>query len=190
MNNKGQALVEYILIIAVVSIAIVSIVKVLSGYIQDSLTKTSCTLVDIVQTNSSMNYFFIVINGNFWYNQIKIIKVVNMRNNKGQALVEFVILIPVLILLILSIFDLGNIILKKYKLENELDTIINYYNNNDEQLMNSYASMKDISIKKERKNNNMIDIKVSYEVNINTPVLNKIMGEIYQIETSRIVYER
>lgn len=113
-----------------------------------------------------------------------------MRNNKGQALVEFVILIPVLILLILSIFDLGNIILKKYKLENELDTIINYYNNNDEQLMNSYASMKDISIKKERKNNNMIDIKVSYEVNINTPVLNKIMGENYQIETSRIVYER
>lgn len=113
-----------------------------------------------------------------------------MRNNKGQALVEFVILIPVLMLLILSIFDLGNIILKKYKLENELDTIINYYNNNDEQLMNSYASMKDISIKKERKNNNMIDIKVSYEVNINTPVLNKIMGENYQIETSRIVYER
>lgn len=113
-----------------------------------------------------------------------------MRNNKGQALVEFVILIPVLILLILSIFDLGNIILKKYKLENELDTIINYYNNNDEQLMNSYASMKDISIKKERKNNNMIDIKVSYEVNFNTPVLNKIMGENYQIETSRIVYER
>lgn len=113
-----------------------------------------------------------------------------MRNNKGQALVEFVILIPVLMLLILSIFDLGNIILKKYKLENELDTIINYYNNNDEQLMNSYASMKDISIKKERKNNNMIDIKVLYEVNINTPVLNKIMGENYQIETSRIVYER
>lgn len=113
-----------------------------------------------------------------------------MKNNKGQALVEFVILIPVLMLLILSIFDLGNIILKKYKLENELDTIINYYNNNDEQLMNSYASMKDISIKKERKNNNMIDIKVLYEVNINTPVLNKIMGENYQIETSRIVYER
>ena len=113
-----------------------------------------------------------------------------MKNNKGQALVEFVILIPVLMLLILSIFDLGNIILKKYKLENELDTIINYNNNNDEQLMNSYASMKDISIKKERKNNNMIDIKVSYEVNINTPVLNKIMGENYQIETSRIVYER
>ena len=113
-----------------------------------------------------------------------------MKNTQGQALVEFVILIPVLMLLILSIFDLGNIILKKYKLENELDTIINYYNNNDEQLMNSYASMKDISIKKERKNNNMIDIKVSYEVNINTPVLNKIMGENYQIETSRIVYER
>ena len=113
-----------------------------------------------------------------------------MKNNKGQALVEFVILIPVLMLLILSIFDLGNVILKKYKLENELDTIINYYNNNDEQLMNSYASMNEINIKKERKNNDMINIKVSYDVKINTPLLNKIMGENYQIETSRIVYER
>ena len=54
MNNKGQALVEYILIIAVVSIAIVSIVKVLSGYIQDSLTKTSCTLVDKVYVTGAV----------------------------------------------------------------------------------------------------------------------------------------
>ena len=35
MNNRGQALVEYILIIAVISVVVVSIVKLLGGYLQE-----------------------------------------------------------------------------------------------------------------------------------------------------------
>lgn len=46
MNNKGQALVEYLLIIAVVSVIVVSVVKIFGGYLQDSMTKSSCQLVD------------------------------------------------------------------------------------------------------------------------------------------------
>ena len=46
LNNKGQALVEYLLIIAVVSVIVVSIVKLLGGYLQDSMTKSSCKLID------------------------------------------------------------------------------------------------------------------------------------------------
>ena len=46
LNNKGQALVEYLLIIAVVSVIVVSLVKLLGGYLQDSMTKTSCKLID------------------------------------------------------------------------------------------------------------------------------------------------
>lgn len=46
MNKKGQALVEYILIIAVVSILIISLVNYFGGYLKDSITKTSCSLVD------------------------------------------------------------------------------------------------------------------------------------------------
>ena len=41
LNNKGQALVEYLLIIAVVSVIVVSLVKLLGGYLQDSITKSS-----------------------------------------------------------------------------------------------------------------------------------------------------
>ena len=48
MNKKGQALVEYILIIAVVSILIISLVNYFGGYLKDSITKTSCSLVDKV----------------------------------------------------------------------------------------------------------------------------------------------
>lgn len=47
-NNKGQALVEYLLIIAVISVVVVSIVKLLGGYLQDAMTKSSCSLVDKV----------------------------------------------------------------------------------------------------------------------------------------------
>ena len=47
-NNRGQALVEYLLIIAVISVVVVSVVKLLGGYVQDAMTKSSCSLVDKV----------------------------------------------------------------------------------------------------------------------------------------------
>ncbi len=46
INSKGQALVEYILIIAVISVIVVSLVKLLGGYLQDSITKSSCGMLD------------------------------------------------------------------------------------------------------------------------------------------------
>lgn len=46
LNSRGQALVEYLLIIAVISVIVVSLVKLLGGYLQDSITKSSCELLD------------------------------------------------------------------------------------------------------------------------------------------------
>ena len=43
-NKKGQALVEYVLIIALMSILIITLVKVFGGYLKDAITKTSCNL--------------------------------------------------------------------------------------------------------------------------------------------------
>ncbi len=45
LNKKGQALVEYVLIIALVTVIAVSLIKVFGGYLKDSITKTSCELV-------------------------------------------------------------------------------------------------------------------------------------------------
>ena len=45
MNNKGQALVEYVLIIALVSVIIIGLVNVFGGYLKDAMTKTNCSLV-------------------------------------------------------------------------------------------------------------------------------------------------
>ena len=46
-NQKGQALVEYILIVALMSILIISLVKFFGGYVKDSLTKTSCNIAGL-----------------------------------------------------------------------------------------------------------------------------------------------
>lgn len=46
-NQNGQALVEYLLIIAVISVVVVSIVKMLGGYLQDMMTKSSCNMMDM-----------------------------------------------------------------------------------------------------------------------------------------------
>lgn len=46
VNNKGQALVEYLLIIAVVSVIVVSLVKLLGGYLKDAVTKSSCEVMN------------------------------------------------------------------------------------------------------------------------------------------------
>lgn len=43
-NNKGQALVEYLLIITLISVVIVGLVKTFGGYLQDSMTKTACQM--------------------------------------------------------------------------------------------------------------------------------------------------
>lgn len=52
-NRRGQALVEYLLIIAVISVVVVTVVKLLGGYLQDSMTKSSCSLVDKVYVEGS-----------------------------------------------------------------------------------------------------------------------------------------
>lgn len=45
INNRGQALVEYVLIIAVISVIAIALVNYFGGYLKDSITKTSCSLV-------------------------------------------------------------------------------------------------------------------------------------------------
>ena len=45
INNKGQALVEYVLIMALISVLAISLVSLLGGYLKDSMTKSSCEIV-------------------------------------------------------------------------------------------------------------------------------------------------
>lgn len=45
LNRKGQTLVEYVLIISLVTVIAIAAVRVLGGYLKDSITKMSCQMI-------------------------------------------------------------------------------------------------------------------------------------------------
>lgn len=44
MNNKGQALVEYVLIIALVAVMIIGVISTFGGVLKDKITEVSCSI--------------------------------------------------------------------------------------------------------------------------------------------------
>ena len=46
LNKKGQALVEYVLIIALITGIAIASVKIFGGYLKDKITEMSCSITD------------------------------------------------------------------------------------------------------------------------------------------------
>ena len=53
-------------------------------------------------------------------------------NNKGQALVEFILIFPIIVLILCIIIDFSNVFVSENKLENKLDDVIYLIRNNKE----------------------------------------------------------
>lgn len=108
-------------------------------------------------------------------------------NNKGQALVEFIIILPVLMLIVLGMVDFGNIIYKKYSLEEDLDVLVSLYQDDKTDEMNDYALKNNLGLNFLYEDGNTT-IVVSEKFKINTPLLNKVLNSPYKIETKRVIY--
>lgn len=108
-------------------------------------------------------------------------------NKKGQALVEFVLVLPVVVFVILSMIDFGNIIYQKYKLENDLDLITTLYSENKGNEVINYSNKigatASITI-----NDNLATITLKKGVKVTTPGLNVILGNPHTIEVKRVIY--
>ena len=111
-----------------------------------------------------------------------------MKNNKGQALVEFIIILPIVLLLIISIIDFGNIFYKRYALENSLDTVVDMYKSGDLTGINSYISGKDIEIKYSDEDS-FLKVELTKNVNVTSPILTVILGKKYEIKIDRSIYK-
>ena len=46
LNRKGQTLVEYVLIISLITVLAIGLVKFVGGYLKDAVTKMSCNMAD------------------------------------------------------------------------------------------------------------------------------------------------
>ena len=45
LNRKGQTLVEYVLIISLVTVVAIAAVRIFGGYLKDAITKMSCEMI-------------------------------------------------------------------------------------------------------------------------------------------------
>lgn len=45
LNRRGQTLVEYVLIISLVTVVAIAAVRIFGGYLKDSITKMSCQMI-------------------------------------------------------------------------------------------------------------------------------------------------
>lgn len=106
-------------------------------------------------------------------------------NRKGQALVEFVLILPVFILILFAIVDFGTILSKKNELENDSIDIVLLINNgtNIDAIKSKYSDL-DIDLKDADK---YTEIKITKSINIITPGLNLILGNPYKVIVERVI---
>ena len=109
-------------------------------------------------------------------------------NKKGQALVEFILILPVLLLIAMAMIDIGNIFLKKYDLNKDLETVTELFENNDTKQLGAYLANEDLTLEDESKNG-MITLTLKKNVKISAPGLNNILGKNYEIIASKTIYE-
>lgn len=112
-----------------------------------------------------------------------------MKRKRGQALVEFVIILPIFIFLLLVIFDFGKIIMIKNRLENEMNNITEEYKKKQDEetikkILKKNSKNAQLEIKKE---NDDIHIKLTEKTEIITPGLNLILTSPYEVVVERSI---
>ena len=109
-----------------------------------------------------------------------------MKNNKGQALIEFTLILPVILIILLYVVELTRITLKKYELESNLDLIVTLYQEKKQEELNNYINHNNINITY-TKQNELTTITINKNTNSNLPIIKNNLGKI---ETKRTIYEK
>lgn len=112
-------------------------------------------------------------------------------SRKGQALIEFIIILPIFLFILFAIIDFGLIYSKKTNLENIVNDIVTMYEKDEpyekiDQFIKKEYPKTNLQLKNE--DNKFVSVIVSEELNILTPGLNLILANPYIIEAKRVIY--
>ncbi len=111
-------------------------------------------------------------------------------NKKGQALVEFVIILPIFIFMLLAIIDIGKIIYLQNNLESQLSRVVELYKNGqtyDEIAKELSLNDEEIALEIKNENNDKITFYLKKEMTIVTPGLSVIFENPYTITVNRVM---
>ena len=106
-------------------------------------------------------------------------------NNKGQALVEFILILPIFIMILFVIIDFGMIFNKKSNLESISNDAVLIYKEN-KSLVEIQELYKDIQIELVNVND-YTKLVFKDKVNIVTPGMNRVFGDPYVITIERVI---
>ena len=109
--------------------------------------------------------------------------------NRGQALVEFILIVPIFLLILLAIIDFGNIFKTKYDLQNDLDLIAELYKDEKIDDYENYGQNHHLGLNIIQ-DNQFVTIEISKKINIKTPVLNQVLKNPYTVKESMTLYEK
>lgn len=112
-----------------------------------------------------------------------------MKDKKGQALVEFIIILPILIFILLAIIDYGIISFTKTKIENIIVDVSSMYKNNEsDNEIKNFVKSNDNALNIDITNDGKyVYIKLYKQYNYITPGLNKLFN-MTDISIERKIY--
>lgn len=122
-----------------------------------------------------------------YFGIIYIVEKSGKMNNKGQALVEFVLILPILLIVLFAIIEFGNMIHKKYILETHMETVIDLYKNDKEEVLVSYEKTNNITTTF-KETGNLTRVIISQKVKLITPGLSLVLEDPYTIKAERSFY--
>lgn len=113
-----------------------------------------------------------------------------MKNKKGQALVEFVIILPIFIFMLLSIIDIGKVIYFRNQLISELNDVVDLYKNQntyEEILSELHLQDEDVTLEIKNQDNEVVTFYLKRDVEIITPGLNVVFDNPHTITVERVL---
>lgn len=107
-------------------------------------------------------------------------------SKKGQALVEFIIILPIFLILVFGVIDIGKIIYNKTMLEGAMSEVVSMYEAGDSasEILDKLDIEASLDVQKE---DEAISFSLVKEVDITTPGLNLILDNPYEITVSRSI---
>ena len=114
-----------------------------------------------------------------------------MKNNKGQALIEFAIILPIMLILTFGVIDFARVISEKNSLENKLsDVVLMYQNGKDVNEINSTLKKEDEKVELEfNTDDKYVTIKLNKTINPITPGITHISKKMFDISVNRVIYK-
>lgn len=108
----------------------------------------------------------------------------------GQALVEFIIILPILIIILLSIVDFGLIFYKRNELENNLDEVVEIWKDtaSSEEINLYLSNISDGIDFKYTLDGESTTLELISDYDALTPGMNLVLSDNYEIRVSRVIY--